>query len=61
MLSLSRRIGETICIGDDITVTVTAIHGGQIKLGINAPKNVPVNRKEIHQRIQAGVPIKAAG
>jgi carbon storage regulator len=52
MLILTRRIAETIIIGDDVTVTVLGIRGHQVRLGINAPKEVPVNREEIHQRIQ---------
>ena len=52
MLILTRRLGETICIGEDITVTVLGIHGSQIRLGVNAPKDVAVHRKEIFERIQ---------
>ncbi|HDS0925991.1 carbon storage regulator CsrA [Pseudomonas sp. NC26] len=52
MLILTRTVGETINIGDDITVTVVANNQGQIRLGINAPKDVPVHREEIYQRIQ---------
>lgn len=53
MLILTRNIGETLCIGDDITVTVLATKGGQVKIGIDAPKDVAVHREEIYQRIQA--------
>ena len=52
MLILTRTVGETINNGDDITVTVVANNQGHIRLGINAPKDVPVHREEIYQRIQ---------
>lgn len=52
MLILTRRPGETLTIGDDITVTVLGIKGRQIRLGVNAPKDVEVHREEIYQRIQ---------
>jgi carbon storage regulator len=52
MLILTRRIGETLMIGDDIEVTVLGVKGNQVRLGIKAPKDVRVNREEIHQRIQ---------
>lgn len=53
MLILTRRIGEVVMIGDDIEVTVLDINGNQARLGIKAPKNVPVHREEVYQRIQA--------
>lgn len=53
MLILTRHINQTIVIGDDITVTVLAIKGHQISLGINAPKDVSVHREEIYAKIQA--------
>lgn len=53
MLILTRRANESIKIGDDVTVSVLAIHGNQVRLGINAPKSIPVHREEIYQRIQA--------
>ncbi|PKM23383.1 MAG: carbon storage regulator [Gammaproteobacteria bacterium HGW-Gammaproteobacteria-13] len=53
MLILTRNSGETLCIGDDITVTVLAVNGNQVRIGIDAPKNVAVHREEVYQRIQA--------
>lgn len=60
MLILTRRIGETIRINDNITVTVLSIQDGQVKLGVEAPKHIEVHREEVHQRIQAGVPHRIA-
>jgi carbon storage regulator len=51
MLILTRRVGTTIMVGDEVTVTVLAINGGQIRLGINAPKHVAIHREEIYERI----------
>ncbi|MBW8074383.1 MULTISPECIES: carbon storage regulator CsrA [Metallibacterium] len=53
MLILTRRVGETLMIGDEVTVTVLGVKGNQVRLGINAPKNVSVHREEIYQRIKA--------
>jgi len=54
MLILTRRIGETLMIGDDVTITVLGVKGNQVRLGINAPKNVSVHREEIYQKIKEG-------
>lgn len=53
MLVLTRRAGETIMIGDEVTITVLEVKKNLIKVGVNAPKNVSVHREEIYQRIQA--------
>ena len=52
MLILTRRIGETLMIGDDVTVTVLDIRNGQARIGVDAPKEIPVHREEIYKRIE---------
>lgn len=52
MLILTRRTGETIMIGADITLTILGVKGNQVKIGVNAPRNIAVHREEIFERIQ---------
>ncbi len=52
MLILTRRVGETVMIGDDVTITVLGVKGNQVRLGVNAPKEVAVHREEIYERIK---------
>ncbi len=58
MLVLQRKKNEEITIGDDIRIMVVEIRGDNVRLGISAPKNVPVHRKEIHDMIAASIPVK---
>ncbi len=53
MLILSRRVGETLMIGDEVTATVLGIKGNQVRIGVNAPKEIAVHREEIYERIKA--------
>ena len=63
MLILTRKTGETLVIGEgdnQLTVTVLGVKGNQVRIGVNAPKDVPVHREEIYQRIHGQVPAKVA-
>ncbi len=53
MLILTRRAGETVMIGSDVTITVLGVKGNQVRIGINAPRDVAVHREEIYERIQS--------
>jgi carbon storage regulator len=53
MLVLTRRVNETLIVGDDVTVTILGVKGNQIRIGINAPREVAVHREEIYERIKA--------
>ncbi|HAN68486.1 MAG TPA: carbon storage regulator [Halieaceae bacterium] len=54
MLILTRRVGESLMVGDNITITVLGVKGNQVRIGVNAPKDVAVHREEIYNRIQEG-------
>ena len=63
MLILTRRVGETLMIGDEVTVTVLGVKGNQVRIGVNAPRDVAVHREEIYDRIkrEQGEGIPASG
>ncbi|MFC6570145.1 carbon storage regulator CsrA [Actinoplanes utahensis] len=52
MLILMRRVGETLIVGDDVSVTVLGVKGNQVRIGVNAPQDVSVHREEVYERIQ---------
>jgi carbon storage regulator len=56
MLILTRRVGETLMVGNDITVTIVAVRGRQVRIGINAPRDVSVHREEVHKSIRREQP-----
>ena len=60
MLILTRRVGETLMIGDDVTVTVLGVKGNQVRIGVNAPRDVAVHREEIYERIKREKEAQAA-
>ena len=61
MLILTRRAGEAVMIGSDVTITVLGVKGNQVRIGINAPKDVAVHREEIYERIKSEQAAEAAG
>jgi carbon storage regulator len=56
MLILTRRVGETVIVGNDVAVTIVSVKGNQIRIGISAPKNVSIHREEIYERIRREQP-----
>ena len=59
MLILTRRVGETLMVGDEVSVTVLGVKGNQVRIGVNAPKEIAVHREEIYRRINGDVKSKA--
>ncbi len=59
MLIVTRRLGESVMIGDDVTVTVLSVKGNQVRIGIAAPKSVSVHREEVYERLKNGEPEQA--
>ena len=60
MLILTRRLGETILVGDDIRITIAGVNGHQVRLAIDAPRDVPVHREEVYDRIKADIEAQPA-
>ncbi len=60
MLILTRRVGESVVIGGDVTITVLGVKGNQARIGVNAPKEITVHREEIHERIKRESATQAA-
>lgn len=56
MLILTRRIGESVMIGDDVSITVLAVKGNQVRVGIDAPRHIAVHREEVYERVKAANP-----
>jgi carbon storage regulator len=60
MLILTRRVGESLMVGDDVTITVLGVKGNQVRVGVNAPKDVAVHREEVLNRIEESAPREVA-
>jgi carbon storage regulator len=58
MLILTRRVGETLIVGDEVSITVLGVKGNQVRVGVDAPRDISVHREEIYHRIQAEKPDK---